>query len=237
MTEAVATSKEGKVTFKHSSLPYDCETWYKVYGDLKSSSTSRPLIILHGGPGACHNYLLALKAFASSHHLPVVFYDQLGNGNSTHLREKRLDTAFWTPELFMDELQNLLDHLDITEYDVLGQSWGGMFAAMWAVRNPKGLNKVVISNSPTSMDLWVKSCKSLREKLPKEIDDALEKHEQAQTYDEQEYKDAVQFFYKRHLCRVSNEKGEFPKDVQDSLDWIDKDDTVYFTMNGKCSNF
>jgi len=39
----------------------------------------------------------------------------------------------------------------------------------------------------------------------------------------------VLYFYKRHLCRV----GEpFPKDVQDSLDWIDKDDTVYFTMNG-----
>lgn len=224
---------EGRVLFEQHSLPKPCETWYKIYGDLRSSSTSRPLVVLHGGPGACHNYMLPLAAMWSKHGVSVVFYDQLGNGNSTHLREKRLDTSFWTPDLFMDELQNLLDKLGIVEeYDLLGQSWGGMLAAMWALRNPRGLKHLIISNSPVSMDLWIESCNSLRQQLPREVDNILEKHEQAQTYDNPDYKKAVTFFYRRHLCRVYTEDG-FPRDVQDSLDWIDQDDTVYFTMNGR----
>ena len=60
--------------------------------------------------------------------LLVVHYDQLGNGRSTHLRDKGAD--FWTPRLFLDELGNLLRHLGIAEaYQVIGQSWGGMLAA------------------------------------------------------------------------------------------------------------
>jgi L-proline amide hydrolase len=63
-----------------------------------------------------------------------VFYDQIGGGKSTHIREKRLDTDFWVPELFMAELDNLLVHLGIADdFDLLGQSWGGMLGAMFAV--------------------------------------------------------------------------------------------------------
>ena len=221
---------EGTVTFKHPSLPSDkpCETWYKVIGDLKGSQ--RPLVTLHGGPGACHNYLLpSLSELPAKYGIPVVFYDQIGNGKSTHYREKRLDTEFWTPELIMADLENLLEHLGIADdYDLLGQSWGGMMGAMWAIKGHKGLKSLIISDSPASMTLWVDACNSLRAKLPREVDEVLEKHEKAQTYDSQEYKDAVMFFYKRHLCRME----EWPQDVLDSLDWLEKDDTVYMTMNG-----
>jgi len=67
-------------------------------------------------------------------------YDQLGCGRSTHLPEKKGDHDFWTPELFLLELDNLLAHLGIqNDYDILGQSWGGQLAAEHAVRQPKGL--------------------------------------------------------------------------------------------------
>jgi pimeloyl-ACP methyl ester carboxylesterase len=56
----------------------------------------------------------------------VAFYDQIGNGKSTHYRKKRLDTDFWTPDLIMSELENLLEHLGIgDDDDLLGQSGGG----------------------------------------------------------------------------------------------------------------
>lgn len=58
------------------------------------------------------------------HSIPIVFYDQIGNGESTHIKDKPAD--FWNPELFMDELDNLLKHLGIYEnFDLLGHSWGG----------------------------------------------------------------------------------------------------------------
>jgi proline-specific peptidase len=232
-------TKTGTVPFSHHSLPSNkpCETWYKIIGDLSSSKSGRPLVTLHGGPGACHNYLLTLTRLYTDYGIPIVFYDQLGNGNSTHLREKRLDETFWNPGLFIAELENLLSHLGIQDdYDLLGQSWGGMLGAQFAITHPRGLKRLIISNSPASMKLWVESCNRWREELPREIDETISKHEKQGSYEDEEYQKAVMYFYKRHLCQTGKDgkKGTegFPKDVQDSLDWLEKDDTVYRTMNG-----
>lgn len=222
---------EGTVSFHHPSLPKPCETWYKVYGDLKSSRSGRPLVTLHGGPGMAHNYLLSMSALATNpeYSIPVVFYDQIGSGRSTHLREKRMDTSFWVPELFMAELDNLLTHLGIADdFDLLGQSWGGMLGASLAVRGHKGLKRLIIANSPASMALWTESCNAWRAQLPAEIDQALQKHEANKTYTDPEYLHAVEYFYKLHLCRVF----PFPQDLLDTLAYVEEDDTVYMTMNG-----
>ncbi|OAL36569.1 hypothetical protein AYO20_04185 [Fonsecaea nubica] len=223
-----ASYAEGTAPFSHPSLPKVCETWYKVFGDLKSSSTGRPLVILHGGPGMGHNYLSNLQRLSQEYGIPVVFYDQLGCGRSTHLREKRLDTDFWVPGLFMAELDNLLKHLDISEFDLLGQSWGGMLGSMFAIRGHTGLKRLIISNSPASMKLWVESCNQWRRELPENVDNALTKHEESETYDDPEYKWAVEEFYKRHVCMIF----PFPEDLLDTFANVEEDDTVYMTMNG-----
>ncbi|MDP1293891.1 alpha/beta fold hydrolase, partial [Klebsiella variicola] len=73
---------------------------------------------------------------ASGH--AVINYDQLGNGRSTHLPDK--DPSFWTVGLFLEELNNLLQHLEISDnYAILGQSWGGMLGSEHAILQPKGL--------------------------------------------------------------------------------------------------
>lgn len=231
MVSSTAKVTEGEVAFSVPAAGKPCKTWYAVYGDLSSSASGRPLVVLHGGPGACHNYLLPLTDLAAAlHHIPVVLYDQIGNGKSTHLREKRLDAAFWVPDLFMQELDNLLQHLGIEkDYDLLGQSWGGMLGSMWAVseyEGAKGMKRLIISNSPSSMVLWVEACDSLRKHLPREVDEALERHERNCTYKDPEYEEAVLVFYKKHLCRVV----PFPGYVQDSLNLLGQDDTTYFTM-------
>ena len=83
-------------------------------------------------------------------------YDQLGCGRSTHLPEKRGDTDFWTMELFLAELDNLLSHLGIKDnYSLLGQSWGGMVAAEHAILHPKGLNKLIIANASASGNYFI----------------------------------------------------------------------------------
>src|SRR6266487_1503618 len=59
------------------------ETWYRVDGELSvDADASAPLVTLHGGPGATHDYLLSLVDLANDR--AVVFYDQIGNGRSTH---------------------------------------------------------------------------------------------------------------------------------------------------------
>jgi pimeloyl-ACP methyl ester carboxylesterase len=55
---------------------------------------------------------------------PIIFYDQIGCGNSTLLPDK--PASFWSIDFFMDELDNLLSKLGISDdFDLLGASWGG----------------------------------------------------------------------------------------------------------------
>ncbi|EGN96620.1 hypothetical protein SERLA73DRAFT_184717 [Serpula lacrymans var. lacrymans S7.3] len=219
---------EGEIDFVVPAAGKPCKTWYKVVGDLKSRSR-RPLVVLHGGPGSTHDYVAEIADVASLYSIPVILYDQLGNGRSTHLPEKNGDVEFWTVQLFIDELKNLLSFFEIQDdFALLGQSWGGMLAASFAVQQPKGLKKLVLADSPSSMPLWVEVANKLRKELPQEIQDALTKHEEAGTIHDKEYIDATLVFYSRHLCRIS----PMPQGLLTSFHYMDKDPTVYYTMNG-----
>lgn len=79
-------------------------TWYKIFGDLKSGV--RPLVVLHGGPGLSHNYVLPFEDLNTRFNIPVVLYDQIGIGESSH--PKDVSPEFWTVDLFVNELVNLL---------------------------------------------------------------------------------------------------------------------------------
>jgi L-proline amide hydrolase len=199
------------------------QTWYRITGDLSSDRT--PLLVVHGGPGAAHNYLLRYADIADTGRA-VIHYDQLGVGRSTHLRDKGAD--FWQVGLFLDELDNLLRHLDIQDrYHLLGQSWGGMLAAEHAVLQPPGLRSLIISNSPASIQLWLQEANKLRAKLPPDVQATLLKHEAEGTTNADEYNAAVKVFYDRHLCRIP-----WPPEVEATFAAIADDPTVYHTMNG-----
>jgi L-proline amide hydrolase len=213
--------REGTVDFDGA------QTWYRITGDLDSDLV--PLVVAHGGPGCTHDYLLRLSALAETARggRPVIHYDQIGNGRSTHLR--RADPSFWTVDLFVAELDNLLTRLGIVDsYHLLGQSWGGMLAAEFAVRQPAGLDRLVIADSPASMDLWLEAAAGLRGQLPPGVDAVLTQHEEAGTTDSPEYLQAMQVFYDRHVCRVVPN----PPEVAATFAALEDDPTVYYTMNG-----
>jgi L-proline amide hydrolase len=198
-------------------------TWYRITGDF--GARKRPLVILHGGPGGAHDYTDAFKGLAADGRA-VIHYDQLGCGRSTHLPDKGAD--FWTVQLFLDELSNLLAVLGIADaYHVLGQSWGGMLGAEHGVTRPAGLRSLVIADSPASMKLWVEEADRLREALPPEVQATLLRHEAARTTSSPEYTAAVRVFYDRHLCRIP-----WPEELARSFAQMDADPTVYHTMNG-----
>jgi L-proline amide hydrolase len=200
-------------------------TWYRVEGDLGTDGPA-PLVILHGGPGAAHDYVEPIADLARIAGRPCVLYDQLGCGRSQHLPDAPAD--FWTVELFLRELGVLLDELGIAgRYHVLGQSWGGMLGMEHALEHPPGLRSLVVADSPASMELWVQETGRLRSLLPADVQDALDRHEAAGTTDSEEYEAAVMRFYERHLCRVP-----FPDALERTLAQIAEDPTVYHTMNG-----
>ncbi|MEO5745229.1 MAG: proline iminopeptidase-family hydrolase [Terracoccus sp.] len=211
---------EGHVDFRGH------RTWYRVTGDLDPSAERAPLVVLHGGPGAAHNYTLMMANFARQGR-SVVHYDQLGCGGSTHLPDAPAD--YWTPQLFVDELRTLVEALGIDQrFHLLGQSWGGMLGPEVLLADDAGIRSLTICDSPASMTLWLEAANTLRAQLPDDVQQTLLQHEQAGTTDSEEYAAAEQVFYDRHVCRVVPN----PAEVTDSFAQIERDPTVYHTMNG-----
>jgi proline-specific peptidase len=111
MPPAVPVS-EGFVPFR------GFRTWYRVVGDLAQPEPAKvPLLVLHGGPGESHDYLEPLEALAGSGR-PIIFYDQLGGGNS----DQPHDPSLWSVELFLDELATVRRELGLGHIHLLGQS-------------------------------------------------------------------------------------------------------------------
>lgn len=107
---------EGFLDFSYAGATY--QTYYKHFGDLKSNQAT-PLIILNGGPGSPHGYCLPHRLLHERRGFPVLFYDQLGTGRSTHLRDKPSD--FWTIELYLAELDNVIEHFGLKDnFSLLG---------------------------------------------------------------------------------------------------------------------
>ncbi len=202
------------------------ETWVRITTPTEARRGALPLFVLHGGPGMAHNYVRNIAELAEETGRQVIHYDQIGCGNSSHLPDAPTD--FWTPGLFVDEFHTVRGALGIENYHLLGQSWGGMLSAEIAVRQPAGLASVAICNSPASMELWMAGAAELRSRLPQETQDALTRHEEADTVTDPEYLEATNEFYRRHLCRVE----PTPQDLIDTMTQMEAEPTVYYTMNG-----
>lgn len=170
MSAGPVKTTDGKIDFKYEGETF--QTYYKLFGDL-NNRTRTPLIFLHGGPGLVHNYLVPFAELTEKYDVPVIIYDQLGNGLSTHLKEK--PPTFWTVDLFIDELDNLLEHFSIlNEFDLGGHSWGGILASEFEVRRqPKGLKHLILSDSLASSALWNQSNMQLMQTFPKEVQEGL----------------------------------------------------------------
>ena len=163
----------------------------------------------------------------SSHQIPIIFYDQIGNGKSTHLPETKGDETFWKEELFWDELDNLIQGLGLKEYDVLGQSWGGMMGSKWAgIRKPKGLRRFIISNSPADLNVWERAYARYRKSLPEDVETKLRRGEEAEDWEGKEYEEALMYFFSKHMITVN----PMPAELLESLAWAGRNGTVAMTM-------
>lgn len=212
-------SREGYLPFR------EWQTWYEVVdgGRAGDSGKRTPLLILHGGPGIPHDYLEPLAQLAHDGR-DVVFYDQVGCGRSTHPH----DPSLWSVDLFVDELQNVRRGLGLERVHILGQSWGGMLALDYVVRQPQGVAGLILADTAPSMEQWVAEAAHLRSELPGDVREALERHEAAGTTESPEYRAAMMAFYARHVCRLD----PWPEYVERAFAALEEDPEVYATMWG-----
>ncbi|KAI0158124.1 proline-specific peptidase [Xylariaceae sp. FL1272] len=221
---------EGKAPFNIPSIPETCFTFYKIIGDL--STGTPPVVVVHGGPGAGHEYLLTFSALWRQYQLPVIFYDQIGCASSTHLREKAGDKSFWREQLFQDELDNLIDHLELRQgpgFHLLGQSWGGMLGAAFAARQPTGLRRLILASGLASKELADRGVDLLKAQMPSDLREALDEAKNKNQFRGDNYKVAMNFYHRNFVCRADPFP---PPEMLPSLKNVTEDTTVYRTMYG-----
>ena len=127
----------------------------------------RPLLFLHGGPGSYHDYFVPFVSDLGQTR-QLIFYDQRGCG-----RSEKLDQKKYAPEDFLRELEGLVRELNLEKFDLLGHSWGGMLAQLYAIHNQEKLRSMTLccttSNSESRKKLyarlWKKAPKESRRKL------------------------------------------------------------------------
>ncbi len=197
--------------------------WYAVVGDLEHTR-ELPLLCLHGGPGLGHDYLEPLAAVAAGGR-PVIFYDQLGCGNS----DQPDDPTLWTLPLFVEEVGVVRRALGLERLHLLGQSWGGMLAMEYLVTKPHGVASATIASAPGNMRQWVAEANRLRGDLPADVQATLLRHEAGGTTDAAEYQDAVRVFFGRHFCRLDS----WPEPMLRSFAKLERSPQVYRTMYGE----
>jgi proline-specific peptidase len=201
-------------------------TWYRMVGTTLPGKL--PLLCLHGGPGAAHDYLEPLEEMAETGRA-VVFYDQLGCGNSDQPHDPRL----WTIGLYLEEVGAVRRTLGLDRIHLLGQSWGGMLAMEYALTQPEGLISLTVASSPASMLQWVSEANKLRAELPVDVRKTLDLHERTGTTDDPAYQEAVMVYYRRHLIRTD----PWPDHVNRTFDQLARNPEVYHTMNGPSEFF
>jgi len=170
------------------------KVWYKIVG---AGAKGNPVLTLHGGPGVPHDYLEPLEDLSNDR--PVIFYDQLGCGNS----DKPDDTSLWTVDRFVEELAVLREHLELDKVHLLGHSWGTALAVEYvATRKPRGICSMVLSGSFLSGSRWISDTRALLAKLPKKTQKVILDSEAAGVFDSPEFQAAMLTFYKKHVCRM-----------------------------------
>src|ERR1700687_2995529 len=125
---------------------------FKVWTKRVCNNPRIKLLLLHGGPGATHEYFEACDSNVSAAGIEYYYYDQLGSYYSDQPDLPEL----WDVARFVDEVEQVRTALglDAGNFFLLGHSWGGILAIEYALRYQQHLKGLVISNMMSSIPAY-----------------------------------------------------------------------------------
>jgi len=122
--------------------------WTKRFGNNPDAR----LLLLHGGPGATHEYFEPCDTHLPAAGIEYYYYDQLGS----HYSDQPNEPELWEIDRFVDELEQvrIALGLDASNFFLLGHSWGGVLAIEYALRYQQHIKGLVISNMMSSIPAY-----------------------------------------------------------------------------------
>lgn len=140
----------------------------------KALGSGPPLLILHGGPGASHDYFLPhLLPLASKNRL--VFLDERGSGKSAKLE----DPSLYTVDNMVEDAEAVRQALRLGKINLLGHSCGGVLAQAYAFKYQKNLSHLLLCSTFHSTQKLNDVFKTMKANMDPELRGRIDKLEQA----------------------------------------------------------
>ena len=201
---------------------------FRVWTKRVGNNPRLKVLLLHGGPGATHEYLEGCDGFLPQEGVEYYYYDQLGSTYSDQPDEPEL----WEIDRFVDEVEQVRLALGLGPESLVlyGQSWGGVLAIEYALAHQQQLKGLVVSNMMASIPAYNRYAEEV---LMPEMDPAalveIKRLEAAGETSDPAYEALLmEHHYVHHVCRLPAD--EWPDPVVRGFEHINP--SIYVPMQG-----
>ncbi len=201
---------------------------YRVWVKRIGSNPALRMLLLHGGPGATHEYLEACDSYLPAAGVEYYYYDQLGSGFS----DQPTDPSLWELDRFVDELEQVRAALGLgrDNFVLYGQSWGGILAMEYALHYQQHLRGLVISNMMSSVPAY--NAYASQVLMPEMDQTALAEIQSLEAAGDTENPRYMQLLYEQHYVHhvLRMPSDEWPEPVQRGFAHVNP--AIYVSMQG-----
>jgi len=186
------------------------------------------VLLLHGGPGATHEYFEAFDSYFPAAGIEYYYYDQLGSAYS----DQPDQPALWELQRFVDEVEQVRRalKLEADNFYLLGHSWGGILALEYALKYQRNLKGLVISNMVASVPAYNEYAhKVLMPAMDQQALAEIQNLESAGKFDDPRYTELLmQHYYVVHILRMPPD--QWPDPVLRAFNKLNK--KIYIPLQG-----
>jgi len=201
---------------------------FKVWTKRVGNSPTMKVLLLHGGPGATHEYFESFDSYFPNAEIEYYYYDQLESAYS----EQPNDSTLWSVDRYVDEVEQVRVALglDSSNFYLLGSSWGGILGMEYALKYQDNLKGLIISNMMSSVPEYNKYANEvLGPQLPPEVLKEVKEFEANDDYLNPRYSELLfEHFYTAHVLRMPLD--EWPDPVNRAFAKMNHG--LYVTMQG-----
>ena len=201
---------------------------YRVWTKRTGNNPTIKVLLLHGGPGATHEYLECFDGYLRAAGVEFYYYDQLGSGYS----DKPEDLSYINLPHFVEEVEQVRQALSLgpDNFYLYGHSWGGWLGVEYALKYQQHLKGLILSNSMASSPAYnAYAHHVLMPEIDPEALAEIKALESAGDYANPRFMELlIAEHYVNHILRMPPDK--WPEPVTRSFDKLNQD--IYVSMQG-----
>jgi proline iminopeptidase len=201
---------------------------FKVWTKRVGNNPRIKVLLLHGGPGATHEFFAPFDSYFPGEGIEYYYYDQLGS----YYSDQPSDDSLWETDRFVEEVEQVRKALGLnsSNFYLFGQSWGGILAVEYALKYQQNLKGLIISNMMMSCPEYGKYAKEvLGPQMKPEVLAEILELEEKEDFENPRYEELLMSnYYVEHFLRMPI--ADWPEPITRGFKHLNHE--VYVSMQG-----